>query len=69
MQQRAKNGEELAVVPRIDPAVKEREEFERKLRFLHRKGVDELVKPILNLEIIEMFNDVNRPSGFDPIPI
>ena len=34
---------------------REREEKLKKIRFLHRKTVDELIRPILNLDLVEMF--------------
>ena len=40
----------------------------KKLRFHNRKSVDELIRPILNLDLVEMFSHGERPV-FEPIPL
>jgi hypothetical protein len=46
----------------------ERQEGLRKMRFNTRRTVDELIRPILNLDIIETFSQEKRPQ-FDQIPL
>jgi hypothetical protein len=66
------NGEEekQVAIPKKSYEQIEREERERRFRYMHRRSVDELIQPILNLEIIEMHADdnlefMNVPSKFE----
>ena len=40
----------------------------RQVRFLGRRGVDELIRPILNLDIVEQFSTEENKT-FDPVPL
>lgn len=40
----------------------------KKIRFHNRKNADDLIKPILNLEIVQMFSSDDIPDMF-PIPL
>ena len=40
----------------------------KKLRYHNRRSVEELIRPILNLELIEMFFSGAKPI-FDAIPL
>lgn len=46
----------------------EREAEMKRIRFHNRKSVEELIKPILNLELIKMFSSNDRPQ-FDQVPL
>jgi hypothetical protein len=47
---------------------KQREEELRKIRYHNRRNADELIKPILNLELVEMFSSEEKLT-FEPIPL
>lgn len=38
------------------------------MRFHTRKTVDEIIRPILNLELIEMFSEEEKMT-FEPVPL
>jgi len=40
----------------------------RLMRFHTRKNVDELIRPILNFDIIEQFSSEDN-KNFDPVPL
>jgi len=47
---------------------RQREEELRKIRYHNRRNADELIKPILNLELVEMFSSEEKLT-FEPIPL
>jgi hypothetical protein len=46
----------------------EREERMRQIRFNGRRCVDELIRPILNLDIVEQFS-TEENKNFDHVPL